>query len=368
MADDTERLLLETQAATDQANAAFADLADTIDAIPDPDVVATADTTAAADELGGLAEDAKKVDATKVTVTATADTTSATEQLSRFGATATSSGGEAGKKFGAQFVGDVGGALGDAAAPVVNGFAQALETGLASAGVEEAIAGPIVAAFGVASVAFLAVKTFWSAFTSGADEAKKAVEQVTSVQQDLAKGELDAASTKLLDTYKQLFADSKNYGLSVYDVTRYISGQTSAVDGWISSAQRQADQLKTLTPGQRAQGEQIQGVIDKLKAAQGAWGTSSDAIAANKQNVDDLNRALGSVADTSATVNIYVNDSELEDALNQIRQIQRTGVSFFGAATASGVAASAVSKAQAAQATAAATRDYQRRNGAVALN
>lgn len=298
---DIERLLIEAEVNSKAAEDALAHLQQTIAGVedaPPPVITPEVDQGPAVSDLGDVKEAADRLDEEHPTVTVEADTTQAARHLGDFTTQAEAQGKGAGSKFGASFIQDVGGVIDQNTAGLASQLAQGLETGLAAAGVAESIAGPLAAAFGIAGVAFIAVKTFWSAFNQGADDAKHAVEGVTSAQEDLAKGQLEAASRKLLDTYKDTYKAASQYGLSVADVTNFLTGQTSATDDWIASAKKQADQLATGTPAQRAQAAAIQGTIDKLNASKGAWDQSSDSIAAANNAVQQVSDSLGNIPRT----------------------------------------------------------------------
>lgn len=304
MPDDVERLALEVTV-DDKATKPLDKLADTVDELEhaDPVVDVKVDTTTGDRELDAMFDKAKNPP--KVVFEVDDDA------LARTGRKVSDdvghAGGIAGKNFGEQFARDVGStfAADNPALGIGADLAAGIETGFGALGAES-LAGPIIAALGIGTVAVTAAKAIWDVLNKGAGDYKKAVEDAKSVQEQLFAGQ-DLQAIKTFDQkFGGIVTRAQELGkLSPQDVFAFLTGAPNKpVEDFIANVQQLNGETVaaggTLTDTNFALGHLVENLIDAKKA-------SGDATKQLEQQGDRQLDYLKAIKASNATLLTYAS-------------------------------------------------------------
>lgn len=225
--------------AKDRASAVIEDVADQVNQLEraDAEVTLKARADALRGELREVAGQLRDLETT-TTVKVDADVAGARKALADVETDAGQAGKGAGSKFGAGFVRDVGGPINEGAAGVLGDITDAFSTAGESIGSLfgdkvgskiTSVAGSVATAFGVGSIAYLAVTALWGLFDSGAKRAQKQLEELQATQLLLASGRTVEAVKKLQQSYGDAIDNAERLGLTTAETTAFVLGAADSL-------------------------------------------------------------------------------------------------------------------------------------------
>lgn len=245
---------LEVTADTDQAERGIKDVADDAEALSrqDTEILLRAKIDDAKAGLKALRDDLDQTgDA--------ADTTARRlDDVDRGG----------GSNLRGQAIADLTGPLGEASsaasdfAGVFDGIGDIAEAAAAKVGIQAA---GMATAIGGIGVAVAGAAALWSYFGQRQAEAKRKLEELIAKHRDLRDaieaGKFEDAAEALIEQYDKAYDAGQRLGVSVQDVTKYLTGQANEIPGW---RQRQ-DELAEATYAAAGRSEEARA------AAQAEW-------------------------------------------------------------------------------------------------
>jgi hypothetical protein len=299
--------------ATDKASKVIDQVADdAADLEKNPaEIEVTADTDQAVRTLDDLTGEAKRLASQDWIVDFKADISQAKDDAAKLESQLKQT-GDAGETAGKQ-VDSVGGsnkvnAIRDLTGPLgeVSGQVGDMGESFTAAGelIEEKMglaAGSLTSLLGPIGLAAGAVFTFWNMWKKSAEEAKQRTEDVVKA---LAAGDFTKAANDLTKAYGHQISDGEKLGLSLQDITHFITGTTDSLGVY-------TDALEGLTdPGERAralheklsgvsivEGQKIQGTITALQQARGEYDKTGDSLAATQRRQFEVTKAIGGTND-----------------------------------------------------------------------
>jgi hypothetical protein len=280
MADDRElRVDVVVDGATEGASA-LDDVADAVERVEDVDRVdVTVDVDAGTAETDVRGVDRALDDLDDRTVTPTVKVQvdddalrGARSKVDKLG----DGGSSAGHRFGSNFASDTGTVLNEEAAGIAGDFGGAFETGLAAAGIDEALGGAIAGGVGIG---VLALTALWSEFNKAADEAKKRLEGALEFQRSLNAGKTLEASDQFFKDNADLIGRAEAAGVSLDAIVAFTRGLPSTeAEEFI----RQVEEMNaaTLSFGGRLTGaqEDLGTLATKLREAHKAGQDAAEGI------------------------------------------------------------------------------------------
>ena len=213
-------------------------------------------------------------------------------------------------------IADLTGPLGDASgaasdfAGVFDGIGDIADDVAGKVGISAAAMSTAIGGIGIAVAAAAAV---WTIFRQKQEEARRKQEELIKGQRDLnaalKEGNYADAAQALTDTYKEAFAAADKLGVTVSDVTRYITGQTDVVPTLVGAL----DDLKNRfhdtenTSGKarvelQAQILAFDDLVASIDGARSSYVEANGTIEEQDRRLRNIRTALGETADETDDV------------------------------------------------------------------
>jgi chromosome segregation ATPase len=294
----------------------------------------------------------------------------ATDQLDRV-----DSGG--GSNLRGNAIADLTGPLGEASgaasdfAGVFDGLGDIAGETASKLGLSQDAAGKLsgmIGGLGVAVAAGAAVWSLWTARQKAAEAAaKEHREQIEGLAEAIRKGDREAATANFHKLYDEAISSAEKFGLKAEDVTRFLSGETTAIPGLTAkwkelSAARDADVVaankaraagETFTGTAEAQAKAFEDLTEKMglsraelesgktasKEKAAADDHLADVLVGAESKQKDMNRAVADSVTTlskaeRATADLEAGYSALNDRLSDKRAIEDWRTAMEDAQTA----------------------------------
>lgn len=215
-----ERIIAEVQAKVDALDGST------------PKVDLSVDAGTAESDLAEVADKVDELDGRKATIRVEVDEDSVRKVKSDVDDVKTKA--DNAKTSSVSAVRDITGPLGEASSNVGDfgdSFVALGETIGTQMGLSETAIGNLAAFLGPAGIAVGAVVTFWNIFQSNAKKAREETEKLLQAQEQLAAGEFKPAITEVTKDLGPLANLFDRLGVSIEDVTKFITGQADAIPG-----------------------------------------------------------------------------------------------------------------------------------------
>lgn len=212
-------------------------------------------------------------------------------------------GGDGGLRTRGNAIADLTGPLGDASgaasdfAGVFDGLGDIAEDIAGKVGVSAAAMSTAIGGIGIAVAGAAAVWTLFSQRQQKArEEQRELVEGQKRINEALKEGDRLAAATELEELYKSAYDAARQLGIADADVTRFLTGQTTALEG-LERANRQWQAAQNDGFGQQdiamRKFDELAGSID---SARGKYIAANGTLADQETRLGNIAGALGDVA------------------------------------------------------------------------
>lgn len=335
--------------ATDDASKVLDKVAESADKLEkaDPEVTATADTNAAERGLRDVADQADKLAGQDATITATvtdqasgpladifgeldklkAQAREADDSLDNVGKKAASPGG--GPRLAGNAMSDLTGPLGEASSAagdfggVFDGLSDVAEKVAGKIGLSEAATAGLTSALGLAGFAVAGAAVVYGLWNQrqkeAAERAKALADGQRKLNDELAKGNTAAAAAQFADLYKDALHDADKFGVSVEEVTKFITGQADTIPSLTKAIADNKQVMEGNTDASdkaRVQAfttdQQLRVLTDTLNGSKTSYDAANGSIKDQDANLKNVTRAMEGAAkqtDTTTSAQRAMKDS-----------------------------------------------------------
>lgn len=236
-------------------------------------------------------------------------------------------GGDGGLQTRGNAIADLTGPLGDASgaasdfAGVFDGLGDIAEDVAGKVGLNAAAMSTAIGGIGIAVAAAAAV---WTIFSQRQEKARQRqrelVEGQERINEAIEAGDRAAAASELVDLYRDAYDAAEQAGIAADDLTRFITGQTTALDGLTEAEHRWNQSLGDGFGNQELALRYFDELIGTVKGAREQYTETNGTLAEQRARLGDVTGALGGLS--SSTDDATTRQQRLE------RQADRTRDAF----------------------------------------